>query len=86
MTSTETVARPSMLASDPVVAARKLAQLIDDHREALAKGPDLPPALADGLIQAGLTQLWLPHALGGPETAPWSSSKRSKLWPNSMER
>lgn len=29
-----------------------------------------PPALADGLIQAGLTQLWLPHALEGPETAP----------------
>src|ERR1700733_626488 len=56
--------------SDPAVAAQELAQLIQDHREALAKGPDLPPALAEGLIQAGLTQLWLPYALGGPETTP----------------
>ncbi len=55
---------------DPPVAAQELAQLIHDHREALAKGPDLPPALAEGLIEAGLTQLWLPHTLGGPETAP----------------
>jgi indole-3-acetate monooxygenase len=55
---------------DPVAAARGLAQLVNDHREALSKGPDLPSALADGLIQAGLTQLWLPHVFGGQETAP----------------
>ncbi len=50
--------------------AQALGPLIDDHREALAKGPDLPQPLADALIQAGLTQLWLPHALAGPETHP----------------
>jgi alkylation response protein AidB-like acyl-CoA dehydrogenase len=66
MAPTDTVATPS----DPAVAAQELAPLIHDHREALAEGPDLPPALAEGLIQAGLTQLWLPHALGGAETAP----------------
>jgi alkylation response protein AidB-like acyl-CoA dehydrogenase len=66
MAPTDTVATTS----NPAVAAQELAQLIHDHREALAKGPDLPPALAEGLIEAGLTQLWLPHALGGPETAP----------------
>src|SRR5271156_5164668 len=70
MTPTNTVATTSHPTSDPAVAAQELAQLIHDHREALAEGPDLPPALAEGLIQAGLTQLWLPHALGGPETAP----------------
>ena len=48
----------------------ELAKLIADHREALAKGPDLPPKLADALIQSGLTQLWLPQALGGAELAP----------------
>jgi alkylation response protein AidB-like acyl-CoA dehydrogenase len=70
MAPTDTVATTPNPTSDPAVAGQQLAQLIHDHREALAKGPDLPPALAEGLIQAGLTQLWLPHALGGPETAP----------------
>ena len=70
MAPADTVATTSNPASDPVVAAQELAHLISHHREALARGPDLPPALADGLIQAGLTQLWLPHGLGGPEIAP----------------
>jgi indole-3-acetate monooxygenase len=56
--------------SDPVAAAQALTQLIEDNREALTKGPDLSPALADALIQAGLMQLWVPRALGGPETEP----------------
>jgi indole-3-acetate monooxygenase len=70
MAPTDTLATTPNPTSDPAVVGQQLAQLIHDHREALAKGPDLPPALAEGLIQAGLTQLWLPHALGGPETAP----------------
>ncbi|MEA2771215.1 MAG: indole-3-acetate monooxygenase [Acetobacteraceae bacterium] len=53
-----------------VAAAQALEPLIRDYREPLAKGPDLPRPLADALKQAGLTQLWLPRALGGPETHP----------------
>jgi indole-3-acetate monooxygenase len=56
--------------SSAVIAAQELAPLIEDNREALAKGPDLPPSLADALIQTGLTQLWAPRALGGAETDP----------------
>ena len=44
--------------------------MIDDHREALASGPDLPRPLAEALEQSGLTRLWLPRVLGGPETEP----------------
>jgi alkylation response protein AidB-like acyl-CoA dehydrogenase len=53
-----------------VAAAQALGPLIDDHREALARGPDLPLPVSDALIRAGLTQLWLPRAVGGPETHP----------------
>jgi indole-3-acetate monooxygenase len=70
MTSTDTAVAMSTPISEPLAAAQGLAQLVEEHREALAKGPDLPPALADALVQAGLTQLWLPRALGGPETDP----------------
>jgi indole-3-acetate monooxygenase len=71
----ETMTHPNILhnttsTSDPVAAAQTLTQLIEDNREALTKGPDLSPALADALIQAGLMQLWVPRALGGPETEP----------------
>ena len=66
MTHPNSTARTSRL----IAAAQALRPLIDDHREALAKGPDLPLPVADALIQAGLTQLWLPRALGGPETPP----------------
>ncbi|QYD72973.1 hypothetical protein KZJ38_25175 [Paraburkholderia edwinii] len=70
MPSTDTPAAISARTSGPVAAAQDLAQLIKDQREALGKGPDLPAALADALVQAGLTQLWLPRALGGAETDP----------------
>ena len=71
----ETMTHPNILpytasTSDPVAAAQALTQLIEDNREALTKGPDLSPSLADALIQAGLMQLWVPRALGGPETEP----------------
>jgi alkylation response protein AidB-like acyl-CoA dehydrogenase len=56
--------------SDPVTAAQAFTQLVEDNREALAAGPDLSPVLADALIQAGFMQLWMPRALGGPETEP----------------
>lgn len=57
-------------AADPVDAARALGPLIDEHREALARGPDLPAPVAEALKRAGLAQLWLPEALGGPELPP----------------
>ncbi|WP_428490687.1 acyl-CoA dehydrogenase family protein [Rhodopila sp.] len=44
--------------------------MINDHREAIATGPDLPLPVANALIRAGLTQLWLPRSLGGLETPP----------------
>ncbi|WP_213807831.1 acyl-CoA dehydrogenase family protein [Granulicella sp. dw_53] len=57
-------------ASEFVAAAQGLGTLIDENREALAKGPDLPQPIADALIRAGLTQLWMPRSLGGPEIDP----------------
>src|ERR1700748_3760583 len=68
---TQTIILPdSISTSGPVAAAKALTQLIEDNREALTKGPDLSPELADALVQAGLTQLWVPRSLGGPETEP----------------
>lgn len=64
------IAHDATPASDPIAAAQALTQLIKDNREALTQGPDLSPTLADALIQAGLMQLWVPRALGGPETEP----------------
>jgi indole-3-acetate monooxygenase len=51
-------------------AARSLAPLVNQSRNELAAGPDLPAPLAEAMIHAGLTQLWLPRALGGPELDP----------------
>jgi indole-3-acetate monooxygenase len=68
--TTDTAAAISAQTFNPVAAAQQLAQLVKDHREALGKGPDIPPAIADALVQSGLTQLWLPRALGGSETDP----------------
>lgn len=70
MTHPDTTLSTPILSSSAVIAAQKLAQLIEDNREALAKGPDLPPSVADALIQAGLAQLWMPRFLGGAETDP----------------
>ncbi len=53
-----------------LAAARGLAPLVDAHRAELARGPDLPTPIADALDAAGLTRLWLPKALGGPELHP----------------
>jgi len=66
MLHSSTAARTSGM----VAAAEALGPLIEEHREALAEGPDLPRPVAEALIRAGLTQLWLPRALGGPETHP----------------
>jgi indole-3-acetate monooxygenase len=51
-------------------AVDRLAPLVNRYRNELAEGPDLPEPLADALIDAGLAQLWLPRALGGPELDP----------------
>jgi indole-3-acetate monooxygenase len=51
-------------------AVEALRPLVEASREALSKGPDLPPSLAEALKQAGLTQLWMPRALGGQEVEP----------------
>jgi alkylation response protein AidB-like acyl-CoA dehydrogenase len=68
----ETMTYPNTATSGPelVSAAEALRPLVEESREALSKGPDLPLYLAEALRQAGLTQLWLPRALGGPEIEP----------------
>ena len=53
-----------------IAAAAALAPLVAEHRAALARGPDLPAPIAEALHAAGLTRLWLPRALGGPELPP----------------
>jgi alkylation response protein AidB-like acyl-CoA dehydrogenase len=53
-----------------IAAAEALAPLVAEHRAALARGPDLPAPVAAALHAAGLTRLWLPRALGGPELPP----------------
>jgi alkylation response protein AidB-like acyl-CoA dehydrogenase len=40
---------------------------VRDELEAMRR---LPPALAEAIARAGLLQLYLPRALGGPELAP----------------
>ncbi|WP_182180096.1 acyl-CoA dehydrogenase family protein [Methylobacterium radiotolerans] len=65
---------PAARAGDPDAAllatVETLRPLIAEHRSALAVGPDLPEPVAEALVDAGLTQLWLPRGLGGPETHP----------------
>jgi alkylation response protein AidB-like acyl-CoA dehydrogenase len=56
--------------ADFIAAAEALGPLIDEHRTALASGPDIPVSIAHALEQAGLTRLGLPHDLGGPELPP----------------
>ncbi|VVD99932.1 acyl-CoA dehydrogenase family protein [Pandoraea anhela] len=53
-----------------VAAAHALGPRIAAHRDALSRGPDLPPEIADALARAGLTRLWLPRNLGGAELPP----------------
>jgi indole-3-acetate monooxygenase len=67
---TNTVVSDAIDKTRMIDAARGLAPLVDRYRAELAAGPDLPAPLAEALIGAGLTQLWLPRALGGPELDP----------------
>jgi indole-3-acetate monooxygenase len=64
------VSDDDIFAARMIDAARGLAPLVGEYRDQLAAGPDLPAPLAQALIDAGLTQLWLPRALGGPELDP----------------
>jgi alkylation response protein AidB-like acyl-CoA dehydrogenase len=70
MIETMTYSNTATSGSELVSAAEALRPLVEESREALSKGPDLPVSLAEALIQAGLTQLWLPRTLGGPEIEP----------------
>jgi indole-3-acetate monooxygenase len=65
-----TAVSDAILKERMIDAARGLAPLVSRYRDELAAGPDLPAPLAEALIDAGLTQLWLPRALGGPELDP----------------
>jgi len=60
----------AMTASSLIAAAEAMAPLVAAHRAELARTRDLPTPLAQALGEAGLTQLWLPRTLGGPELAP----------------
>jgi len=55
---------------DVVTTAIKLGPQIQAISEALEATHRLPPALVEALIQAGLFQLYLPQAMGGPELPP----------------
>jgi len=70
MIETMTYSNTATSGPELVSAAEALRSLVVESREALSKGPDLPLSLAEALRQAGLTQMWLPRALGGPEIEP----------------
>jgi alkylation response protein AidB-like acyl-CoA dehydrogenase len=69
-------AKTGTVVSDPtrkvrlIDAVHGLAPLVSQYRDELAAGPDMPAPLAEALIDAGLTQLMLPRALGGQELDP----------------
>jgi indole-3-acetate monooxygenase len=44
--------------------------LIKTHASDLRHGPDLPDSIANALGTSGLTSLWVPKSLGGPELSP----------------
>jgi alkylation response protein AidB-like acyl-CoA dehydrogenase len=69
-TATNTVVPDAIVKVRMIDAVRGLAPLVSQYRDELADGPDLPAPLAEALIDAGLTQLWLPRVLGGPEVDP----------------
>jgi len=70
MIETMTCSNTATSGPELVSAAEALRPLVEESREALSKGPDLPLSLAEALRHAGLTQMWLPRALGGPEIEP----------------
>lgn len=53
-----------------ISAADDFGPLIDANRPAIARGPDLPPEVAQALETGGFTRLWLPRTLGGLELPP----------------
>jgi alkylation response protein AidB-like acyl-CoA dehydrogenase len=53
-----------------VAAALSLAPQIQASRDELEATHRLPPALVEALRQAGLFQMYLPQAMGGPELEP----------------
>jgi indole-3-acetate monooxygenase len=60
----------TMAAEALIGDAQALAPLVEEHRVALARDADLPPAIAEFLKCKGFGQLWLPPSLGGPELSP----------------
>lgn len=61
---------PAPAAGDVVSAAHSLLPLIRAQRGAAEQLRHLPPILAEALRGAGLLQMYLPHAMGGPELPP----------------
>ena len=57
-------------ADDPVAAAMGLASQIRAARDDMQSRCRLPDSLAEAMARAGLFQLYVPRALGGPETDP----------------
>lgn len=56
--------------ADFLARVGRLAPVVAAHRAALEQERRLPDALFDAIVEAGLLNLWLPTALGGPELSP----------------
>ena len=55
---------------DPVAAAKALGPQIRAAKDEIQSRCRLPESLAEAMDQAGLFQLYVPRAIGGPETDP----------------
>jgi alkylation response protein AidB-like acyl-CoA dehydrogenase len=65
------MAYPPAARSNAVLARIEgLKPIVEEHRQALSKGPDLPAPVAEAFLQAGFGQLWAPADMGGSELAP----------------
>ncbi|APR35063.1 acyl-CoA dehydrogenase family protein [Paraburkholderia sp. SOS3] len=53
-----------------IASVTSIEPLIHAHASDLRHGPDLPGPIANALGEAGLTSLWVPKSLGGPELSP----------------
>lgn len=62
--------RPQPIAAARLAEARRFGPLVEPHRAALARGPNLPDDLAQALRQTGVLELWFPAELGGAELPP----------------
>lgn len=58
------------LTLDPVAAAKALAPQIREMRDQIESERRLPEPLVEAMAQAGLFQLYVPRAIGGPEIDP----------------